>query len=116
MPRRSSIQYSSEDEKFDLGSDLSSTMRENDALLIEEVRHKEDAGVYPVSVRRFVNWRAILFVLNILLFITGVSVWIHVVVLSKNFRCDKGPQEDRFEPDCMLKTNLWIKLRANDFS
>lgn len=113
MSRRPSTQYLSENEKSDIASDSSFTMREDDGLLSEESRHEKSLGGYRGSERRLLNWRVILFVLNILLFITGISLWIHVVVLSKNFHCEKGLQEDKFEPDCMLRRDSDKKVLTN---
>jgi hypothetical protein len=51
---------------------------------------------------RFLNWRNISVILSSLLLLTGISVWLHVILLVKNMHCETTPEEEKFEPDCQL--------------
>lgn len=110
MPRGASFQYLSDNEKTETASNSSSTMQEDDSLLSEDGGLAENSRVNRNIQRQFVNWRIMLFLLNILLFTTGIVVWIHVIFLSKNLHCDMGPQKTKFEPD--RKFQIPTKVRS----
>jgi hypothetical protein len=48
----------------------------------------------------WMNWRVATLVFNTFLFIGGLSIWVHVLLLLKSLRCDTTPEIDHFEPDC----------------
>lgn len=102
MRLRGSSEYSAVDPET-LSSTSSSTMHEDKGLL-----SGDDQPIYnprPSSRRRFFSWRNTSVVLSALLFISGISVWGHVVILLRSFRCDTTPLEDKFEPDCKCRVS-----------
>lgn len=53
------------------------------------------------SARRcFTKWQNWSLVATLLFLIAGLSVWAHVIILVRSFRCDTAPETDHFEPDC----------------
>jgi hypothetical protein len=54
----------------------------------------------PNTAVRWMNWRVAALVFNTFLFIGGLSIWVHVLLLLKSLRCDTTPEIDHFEPDC----------------
>lgn len=53
------------------------------------------------SARRcFTKWQNWPLLITSLFLIAGLSVWAHVIILLRSFRCDTTPETDHFEPDC----------------
>lgn len=94
-PPRPSFEYSADDDPETVSS--TSAMYEDKGLLSGD---GERGRIYTPCRRRFFNWRNVSVVLSALLFIAGISVWGHVVLLLRSFHCDTAPVGDKFEPDC----------------
>lgn len=112
MRLRGSSEYSPVDPET-LSSTSSSTMHEDKGLL-----SGDDQPIYtprPSSRRRFFSWRNTSVVLSALLFISGISVWGHVVILLRSFRCDTTPLVDKFEPDCNYHADIFIRIWTDIF-
>ncbi|KAL0630883.1 hypothetical protein Q9L58_010269 [Maublancomyces gigas] len=109
MRLRGSSEYSPVDPET-LSSTSSSTMHEDKGLL-----SGDDQPIYNPrlsSRRRFFSWRNTSVVLSALLFISGISVWGHVVILLRSFRCDTTPLEDKFEPDLLFSSRVTFQPHA----
>ncbi|KAI8626506.1 hypothetical protein F5Y19DRAFT_445823 [Xylariaceae sp. FL1651] len=48
--------------------------------------------------------KVVLTALNVVLFVAGVALWLHVHILLRTFNCDAKPREDHFEPDLLYDT------------
>ncbi|KAL1627245.1 hypothetical protein SLS56_006484 [Neofusicoccum ribis] len=85
-----------------LSSASSSTMDEDKQFLLDGERGFKS----PKKTGRWLNWRVAALAFNVLLFIGGLSVWGHVLVLLKSLRCDTTPETDHFEPDLLYSSRV----------
>jgi len=63
----------------------------------------------PKKTGRWMKWSTTALVLNAILFVGGLSVWGHVVVLLKSLRCETTPETDHFEPDCKYAFGVLLR-------
>ncbi|KAB2570614.1 uncharacterized protein LTHEOB_2736 [Lasiodiplodia theobromae] len=89
-------------------SSASTSMEDDKQFLLDESRGFK----MPKRSRSWVNWKAAAVAFNVLLFVGGLSVWGHVIVLLKSLRCDTKPEVDHFEPDLLYNSAVTFQPHA----
>jgi len=102
----SHTRVSSESSPNNAESSTSSLMAEDKGFLSDD-EHYDGCKVSRRSSRPYpMKWQNWSILISLLILIAGLSVWGHVVVLLRSFRCDTTPETDHFEPDCEFISSL----------
>ncbi|KFY34750.1 hypothetical protein V494_06504 [Pseudogymnoascus sp. VKM F-4513 (FW-928)] len=83
-----------------------SLMAGDEGLPFDAESRGQFKGSRRTSRRCFVAWQNWPLIITSLFLIAGLSVWAHVVMLVRSFRCDTAPETDYFGPNLLYSSRV----------